>query len=234
VFRPVIEEFAVSDDLAAEAAELQAPVTEFLHRQFIGRGRLQTHGIPPEIIGAAIERAGRIVDALQFYEALEQRATSEAEKKFAAERQVKNLERHAEYFRIRRDDGQVQQRLARAKQLRERAGLGERKLPEYPILRAPAPTAEPTEWARGPFKIVLSKAHGRLRIEHTARFETVTVDGKEGTLLGDANYTRLQATNEEDAAWAIEGWNTTIRLVRRDSDSRVIAQFGNEPFEITL
>jgi hypothetical protein len=234
VFRAVIDEFAVSDDLAAETAELQTPVTEFLHRHFIGRGRIQTHGIPPEVVGAAIERAGRIVDALQFYEALDLRATSEGEKKFSAERQVKNLERYAEYFRIRRDDSQVRQRLARAQQLRERAGLGERKLPDYPVIRAATSHAEPTEWIRGPFKIVLSKSHGRLRIEHAFRFETVTVDGREGTLLGDANYKRLQTASDDDATWVIEGWNTIIRLVRRGGDSRVMAQFGNEAFEIAL
>jgi hypothetical protein len=234
VFRAVIEEFAVSDDLAAGPAELQAPVTEFLHRQFISRGRLQTHGIPPEIIGAAIERAGRIVDALQFYEALEQRATSEAEKKFAAERQVKNLERHTEYFRVRRDDSQVEQRQARVKQLRERFGLGERKLQDYPLLRPPTAPTDPTEWIRGPFKIVVSKSHGRLRIEHTVRFETVTIHGKEGTLLGDANYTKLKSANEDNAAWAIEGWDTTIHLVRSGSDTHIVAEFGKEPFEITL
>jgi hypothetical protein len=236
VFRTVVDELAISDDLAAESAEQQAPVAEFLNRHFIGKGgpQGQAHVISPVVIGAAIERAGKIVDALQFYEDVGRQAAAEEEQKFAAERLVRNLERHAEYFLSRGDERQARQRQSRAQQLRERGRLGNAKVSDYPVVRPGVAHDGSTEWARGPFKVVLSKSHERLRIEHTERFETVTLNWKDHILLGDAKFSELDRSGDELAAWAIEGWNATIRLVNGGNTFRVVASFGKEPFEITL
>jgi hypothetical protein len=231
VFQAVIQELAVSDGLTKEQPE---PVREFLHRHFLGKATPQAgqHGVRPEVAGAAIERAGRIVDALQFYETLERDAPSDDLKKFAAERLVRNLERHAEYFE-KRDVAEAQQRQSRAKAVRERAGLGDRKIAEYPVIRTPTASVGPTEWVRGPYRLVLSRPHARLRIEHRERFETVTVDGKERSLLGDAAFSKLDSTDGRPQ-WRVAEWDTIITLVDRDRATVVVVQAGGELFEIEL
>jgi len=236
VFRIVVEELAVSDQLPAETLENQTTVSEFLNRHFVGESRTawQSRKIPPEIVGAAIERAGKIVDALQFYEDLARQASSSQQQKFAVERLIRNLEQHAEYQRSRGEERQARQRQLRAQQLRERSRIGSAKLSEYPTLRTTSDHDGSTEWTRGPFKIVLSRSHGRLRIEHAERFETITLNWKDAVLLGDANFSRLEPLAGEAAAWAIEGWNATIRLSKRDDGARLVARFGDEPFEIAL
>jgi len=229
----------VSEALPVETSERQGAVTEFLHRHFIGKaakgGTLEhDHGIPPQVVGAAIERAGKIVDALQYYENLGRAATTPEVERFAAERLARSLERHAEYFRSRGDDTQARQRDSRAKQVRERAGIGARRLPEYPVVDTKLAHIVPTEWVRGPFKIVLSRSHGRLRVEHTERFETVTVDLRDRRLLGDASFSEVDASEGESVAWEIAGWDTSIALLTGDDDVRVRATFAGKPFEVAL
>ena len=235
VFNAVLEELAMSEDLPSEPSERQGPVTEFLHRRFIGKGTTlpDQQGVHPSVVGAAIERAGKIVDALQYYENLGRASTGETER-FAVERLVRNLERHAEYYRGRGDETQARKRASRAQQVRERAGLGRRQLPEYPVVHRTTAVARPSEWTRGPFKIVLSRSHGRLRIEHTERFETVTVDGKERRLLGDADFSEAETMGEDSVAWTIAQWSARVRLVNSDGEIRVVAELGDEPFEVLL
>ena len=83
-------------------------------------------------------------------------------------------------------------------------------------------------------KIVLSKPHGRLRIEHTERFETITVDGKKGNLLGDANFSEVKATGRELAAWEISDWNVRVSLVAQDLSKSVVIEMGSDRFEFPL
>lgn len=236
VFAAVIQELAVSGELASETAERKGMVAEFLHRHFISKGtsRVDRPGITPDLAGAAIERAGKIVDALQYYEDLERDASTEAMRKFAAERLVRNLERYAEYFESRKDEGEAQQRRARARAIRERLGLAEqRNIPEYPVIRRPTASTAATDWIQGPFRITLSRIHARLRIEHRERFETVTVDGKDRCLLGDAAFSKL-GPSAGPPQWRIAGWDTTISLVDRDGATAAIIEHPGERLEIDL
>lgn len=232
VCKGVVEELAASDELASESADRQGAVAEFLYRHLIGRGaQAERHGIAPEIAGAAIERAGKIVDALEFYEGLLRERPSRQVERFAVERLVRNLERHAEYFRSRGEETPRLEREARARRIREQAGLGTRQFAEYPVVRTTSGIV-PTEWSRGPFRIVLSRAHGRLRIEHTGRFETVTVDGR-GDLRGDAEFLRETPGAEGAVSWRIVGWGMTVTLVRGDG-VRAVLEFGEQRLEIVL
>jgi tetratricopeptide (TPR) repeat protein len=236
ILMAVVEELAMSEELPSETSERQGPVTEFLHRHFIGKGEPQAndHGIPPHVIGSAIERAGKIVDALQYYENLGRNASTAETRRFAAERLVRNLERHAVYFQSRGDDPQARQRELRAQQLRDRAGIGTRALAEYPVMGTRMLSTGSTEWLHGPLRIILSKSHSRLRIEHTKRFETVTVDVKDYRLLGDAEFTQLKLQNDLGfIAWQIEGWNTKVTLIYQDTNKCII-EFNGRPFEVLL
>ncbi len=241
VMRAVVYELAMSENLPMEAADSQAIISGFLHRHFVGRGnkggaRTDQYGIPPQVVGAAIERTGRIVDALQYYEHLERTANTSEVKRFAAQRLVRSLERHAEYFRSRGDEGQARQREVRAQQIRDRLGLGTRAIPDYPTVDRSVERASHTKWVCGPLKIVLSKVHGRLRIEHTERFETVTVDVKERSLLGDARFSEitLQSQSSESSAWKVDGWGTVIELQTGEQTKCIIRLDEARPLEILI
>ena len=237
LFRAVVEELAESTELALESADRQGPVAEFLHRTFIGKdaSAVRQRGVAPEAVGAAIERAGKIVDALQFYEALGRDPTSSEDvKRFAAERLVRNLQRHADWFRGKGDERQARERDARANSGRETLGLGKRQLPDYPGVPRRTAAVEPSEWTRRPFRFVLSRPHGRLRIEHSERFETVTVYANERQLHGDAAFDPLAPTDSAVAVWLIPGWEMTIRLVGESSHYVVSASFGGERFEVGI
>jgi len=236
ILRTVLYELAVSDQLVAAAPDRQSAVAEFLHRQFIGKASPapEQRGIRPEVVGAAIERAGKIVDALQYYEHLEREASTDEIKRFAAERLVRNLGRHADYFASRGNDHEAKQRQARAQQIVERLGLGSRRIPEYPVVQPQSSSVTPEEWVRGPFRVVLSRAHGRVRIEHSERFETVTLDGRDGQLLGDASFVKLESGEGELGVWEIVGWNVKVRLSEQAAGRCAIIEIGPRPLEIPL
>lgn len=147
VLETLVWEFATSEDLVEEAP---TAVASFLHQHFLGRSvvprsEAPDHNIPTEVIGAAIERSGRIVDALQYYEdLLENEESTRDTKRFAAARLICNLERHARYFERRRNQSQAQQQQTRADQLRRVWRIEDRDLRDYPEVRKSAVKTSPT------------------------------------------------------------------------------------------
>ncbi len=261
VFCTVVEELAGSEKLVSETAFNKESVADFLYRNFIKEkesSSVKLSGLSLRVVGAAIERAGKIIDALKFYEDL-QKSESKELKWFATERLVRNLERYADYLRSRGEEDQARRRQSRAQEIRRRSHLGDRSIPDYPVLdsgiaaaesREPShpddrsvpddhlahvsvEPAEPSEWSYGPLKIVLSRVHRRLRIEYKERFETVTVDG-EGNLRGDAEFSRVNAEGEELAAWKIPDWNTRVSIVARASSRIVVVETGGDQYEFPL
>lgn len=133
VLSAIVWEIAVSDDLAKESSAAKEPVARLLYTYFISKR--STRDIPAHVVGAAIERSGKIVDALQYYERLmEDDSNSSSVRRFATERVIRNLERHVEYFRLRGDTAEVGRRRRRLTQLRARERIGDRKLAEYPMI----------------------------------------------------------------------------------------------------
>lgn len=237
VMKAVVEELALSEDLASENSERKAPVTNFLHQHFIagGEATAETYGISPRILGAAIERSGKIIDALQYYGTLQRRSASPELRRFAAERLVCNLERYAEYFRKRGDESWAQERAARAAQIREQTGIGSQVLSDYPAVHAEMESPPPGEWRHGPLRMVVSKPHGRMRIEHLERFESVTLDWEANRLLGDASFSPVEPpTPSYPSAWWVEGWNARIELSSGDTAHCVIALEGLSPLTVPL
>ena len=140
ILETVVRELATSDDLVDEAPPV---VASFLQRRFIGSSAthasgIRDHDLPVSVIGAAIERAGKIVDALQYYENLiDDSDSSQDTRRFAAERLVRNLERHARYFDRRGNASQAHQQKDRAAQLRKRWRIENRDLDDYPQVMKP-------------------------------------------------------------------------------------------------
>jgi tetratricopeptide (TPR) repeat protein len=230
LLRVLVHELAVSEALPMEKAERQSTITQFLRRHFIdkadhcGFNHMDVHEIPPQEIGAAFERAGKIVDSLKFYHNLRKNAPSSEIKRFAEERIICNLERHAEYYRSKGNEQQAQRLDQKAMQFRKGLGIGTRALPEYPHVDRKSPY-EQTQWVRGPFKISLSPVHGRLRIENTDHFETVTIDMKDCRMRGDASFSEPASSGEGSISWSIPKWNTSIELII--DGKRLLLKIGN-------
>ena len=181
----------------------------------------------PLEVGAAIERGGVHVDAIQFYEDILKRAPSGSIRTKAAERLVKCHERYAGFIRIeQKQEKTADNRLREAERVREEWKVTNESIPEYPVVAEEAVPDLPVIRVEGAFKILVSKLHARVRIEHRDRFETVTVDGKEKRLLGDAKFTQLAPAGTEAAAWEVEGWDCVVRLFVGESDLRVVVQAG--------
>ena len=136
----VIWELARSDALASDRPSL---IASFLHRCFIGKNAAQNSKVrdfdfPVSVIGSAIERSGRIVDALQYYEdLLEETGSTQATKGFAAERLVRNLERHTLYLERRGNLQQAKQQTGRAERIRQKWGIEASELDDYPQVKKP-------------------------------------------------------------------------------------------------
>jgi hypothetical protein len=224
----VLAQLARSDDLAADASSGQGPVTDFLHRTFVRKGLAAAteYGIPVEVSGA---------DAIQYYEAiLGDKRASDRDRRFAAERLVRSLERHAEYLRARGEELQARRQESRARQVRERTGLKGRHVPEFPKLDLGRAVSASTEFVRGPFRVVSSVARRRVRIEHTDRFETVTVDGKERSLRGDVAFEQVRKEGRGGTVWTVPSWGATIRLHVTSQGLVVDVRWAGQTLEVPL
>ena len=140
VLRTLVFELANSTGLVSDAPTI---VASFLQQRFIDPRRERDataadHEIPVEIIGAAIERSGKIVDALQYYENLlkDEHATRYI-RMFAASRLIFNLKKHVTYLERRGKQRDAQQQRTRADKLRREWRIDDGDLPEFPEIRRP-------------------------------------------------------------------------------------------------
>ena len=241
VLKAVVWELAVS-----ESSDGQQAIRDFLREKFIrkndGRDTQATrfpnnHNIPPNVIGAAIERAGRIVDALQYYEDLMERTARQDVKKFAAERLIYNLELHVGMLK---NEGRKQQQERRAKSMRREFNISDSAaLQKYPIIRAPKEkdflSIDPKK-KQFPLEClvpVLSPHGDKLRIENKDLFQTVTIDGKSRNLrTGDVDFVDLGSLGKGAKGWKIPEWqNATISLM---PDLLVRIDFEGHSHEVQL
>lgn len=290
----VVEELAASEALLSANPKYKEMIAAFLRQHFIDNGekhdiQADRFRIPPHLIGAAIERAGNLDDAIQYYESLEREALLDKTKKFAAERLIvnlnrlvgnirstsntsptalaRNLGRIVPLLKSRGDEASVQQREEikkieeRIKNLQNHYRLGNLKdLPEYPlrddnhpllhdtqqaaedarVSNAPSKldtglsASGQTEWIREPFKVTLSRVHQRLRIEHTERFETVTINIISRQIRGDAAISSLpKESMSESTAWKIDDWNAVIIFVHTPP-AKCIIRLDQKDFEIPV
>ena len=237
--RVVASELAVSEELSNKQP---AVIIDFLNRHFVDGSAARTatsarrYGLSPKVAGAAIERAGKIVDAVKYYERLFEESAGGSELRlFSAERLTRNLERHAEYYRHRNDTRQARSRESRARALRRQEGIGDRAISSYRVVEAMNAGTEAVATLQfGPFEIVRSRLHGRLRIEHGELFETVTVDMRGRTLRGDAHFSEMKSATREDVSWNIAGWNMTVKLSTERGNPQVQLQFDGKVFEASL
>lgn len=213
---------ASSDALQGESLDRRRPVIDFLGREFVRKEPLFNDRRTPQVVGAAIERAGQIVDAIRFYERLaKDEATEKSVRRFATERWIKNLERAAQYERSKNNNIEASRRETTARDLRVRARFAAKKIAEFPVFAGPAEKTAPN-----PYQITVSNDHKRVRIENKDRFEFVTVDCVAATLNGDAAVEEVEANGGSLRTWLIPAWPMTVVLQDAGDGFKVEAVSG--------
>ena len=235
----VVLDVIVSELAVSESCDGVQVVQDFLALTFVPKvpdRRSQQHirRIAPNVVGAAIERAGRVVDALRYYERLDSWSTRTEVRRFAKSRLVYNLELHAG---ILKDAGRAQSQTRRARSLRTELGIGDEKLSRFPTVgtRRGGGVLEARDSSSmvnrdnlspmGDFHFKRSGSGDKLRIEHRRLFETVTIDANRCKLIsGDVRPRVIDTRSEATVAWSIESWQSAvIRLTKRQNE--VLVQF---------
>ena len=243
----IVSVLAVSD----ACADVQV-VQDFLSETFVPKDRHTRSGCPkqgyqiaPNIVGAAIERAGRVVDALRFYERLESASDSDV-RRFAKTRLVRCLERHAA---IVRDVERAKSQARRARAIRAELRIGDNVVPEFPVIdsrqsRARVQGDDTNSLTNsddlspvGDFRFVRSKERDKLRVEHRHLFETVTIDANRFELVsGDVKPMVVETQGDVVIAWSIESWQSSIiRMTKRENSVlvRFDCQSGHREFTLS-
>lgn len=176
----------------AEASEQRA-VSDLLKPYFIENASGWARHTTPEVAGAAIERAGRDIDALQFYESVIAASAFTAEQRQRAQRRwVKVKQRQAE--REQRAGRDIAQKHAAEAETRIRKwGITDpESIPEFPAIKgfteplnrqAASATRPPSRdsrnqqsvWEMGELAFRYSRLAQRVNIEHQTTLETAIV-----------------------------------------------------------
>jgi hypothetical protein len=210
-------ELARSQDLSADPKGNQ-PVADFLVRNFIGRRATTRALLPVAVIGAAFERAGRFINALQYYETVyDDHSYSQEDRLLAALRMIRINERLADHSRRTGDSKYADDRMRRAAAMRDTVraeGVALADLPEFPLLeRGHAVTLASlgSQWTDAGYAVTRIPEKRRLRIESVARRELVTLDLANRELLGETPVS-VSSTSDAETVWAIPAWGCTVSL----------------------
>lgn len=233
VFDAAIHALASSEELAYEKSNLQATVSDFLYRHFIAdkSWRTMKPNLPLAVVGAAIERAGRIVYALQYYEDLiKDRNLTPAQQNFVAERLAVSYERHINYLQKANDISRATDAVKRVQALRAQYNI-RGDLPTFPYLAKDIlELGGPTEYQQRPFKITISQQHQKIRIEHRDRFAVVTLNYKDRNIQGEGNFEPLSNGN----GWHSSDWNLTLKLIEKGNSLHLQGKYDDKFFDIPL
>jgi hypothetical protein len=140
ILKLVIPALARSDELSSADAKSQQQISEFLARELIKTGYSEWRmDLARAVAGAAIERAGRDLDALQFYESWRDSAPTLAARELAERRWVVCKRRQAD--REEREGHEKKARSYRqdAAKIMEKYGWTDESVPDtYPDVSAPS------------------------------------------------------------------------------------------------
>ena len=207
------------------------PIRAFLRTYLRGRDGAWRRLVTVPEAGAALERAGRIVDALGFYDddVLGNPSLS-AHREFARERWLICKNRQADYegeqrrtrkeadYRKEIDDSMRSWRIKSVSALPQFPDLPDLLFPgdetSAPMPTAPSPepaSPEPSSglqtFSAGPLEILWSRDLARCNITHDQTMETAWVKVREGACGGDVDLKELKR-----GSWRVESWGLTLRI----------------------
>jgi hypothetical protein len=204
----VVRLLATSD--AFSRARDRDALTFWLRKTFVERH----HGVPGvsvKEVGAAIERGGIHDDAVRYYEGVgKDGAVSASDKRFAAERLVKSLERFAAYKEKQSRTRDAKRMRDQASVLRRDHGIGPKTLPLYPPEvrgEAPAPVRTVGDQALlDGLSVTVDAERKRIRVVDAEANEALSVYPETGRVLGEIDIEEL----DEPGAWRVVPWDLRI------------------------
>lgn len=251
LIRALMRELAVSKEFASNRADSKSVVTKFLERTFLQKqDRSKEMGIPPEVIGAAIERDGKFVNALQYYEnVLNNSGSPDKLRHFAARRMVVSLKRAAEHAReeaerspSKREEKQneARQRDLREQRLSDQFSIGNEVLPEYPAVSqmeyfassevmGVKPPTTPSKKVSGPLMMFPTKEG--LRIVHSENGNLIEIDAQSEEATGDLDIQVGNGGENLIKTWKVPSWGVDIRLYNNKPGLRLVCDHLGQRFE---
>lgn len=256
LIKALIRELAVSQEFSSSRADSKAVITKFLERTFLQKqDKSKDWGIPPEVVGAAIERDGKFVNALQFYENIMNNASAtDSLKRFAVRRRIVNLRRAAEHAKdeaernpLKREGklNEVRQRESLEETLRKQYNVRNEDLTEYPIVsdmefftkaeEEPSVkiTTAPSKKMSGPLMIVFPTIQ-RMRIVHTETGDRVEIDAQTVEANGDLEIQIAEGKDNLIKAWKVPSWGIIVRLFDDESGLRFVCDHLGQRFEYSI
>lgn len=226
---------------AAEASSLRA-ISDILKISFIENASGWAPNITPEVAGAAIERAGRDIDALKFYEnVIASLAFSAEQKQRAQKRWVKVKQRQAAREQRRRKDAGLRHAAEAEERIKAWGIADPESIPEFPVIKgftkpinrkgipATLPSSEAsreqqTVWQMGDLAFRYSRPAQRVNIEHQATLETAIVRIAERKCISDDMHVIEVSGNEPVFLYA--HWMLRCDLTKVESG---VIEFYLEP-----
>jgi tetratricopeptide (TPR) repeat protein len=227
LLRHLVGLLAVSEGLPSTAPEEQRVVQEFLRTEVLGGDPALRAGIPIDELGAALERAGRHVDALGFYESVMQGdwGSGDPVRRFARSRWFVTKERQST---VGASAGRHSDELWKAA---ERAGISQRdlsaelqRLPRYPRpgeLSDAVPAKEQLKAAPADevFELKLLPVltgrwlRAKRRINLTADGLVCKIQVSRDRLVCESDDVQISYRDAHDGAgeWQVDPWNLLVR-----------------------
>jgi hypothetical protein len=246
-----VTELSKSESLAQENPSNQFIISKFLRQRFIDSplGSIKEADLTLEVVGAAIERAGKIVDARKFYSSalgLSEEIISKSTKAHLARRFIRTLEKYAAYLDSKGQTDHSNKVKQNIRKHRENTKLGAQIIPDYPVisdeiaknLQRERDMVEKNnlpsqnEQRIGPFLCTLLQNGERFRIEHLKRAESASLSISNKELRGEVDITLINIPDYE-AAWKITDWDLTIYLYRDGSKFSTTVEYGSESITIS-
>jgi tetratricopeptide (TPR) repeat protein len=251
--RALVQALARSERLPDAPTHVQRQLTEFL-KGFVASPKERLGGtISVAEVGAALERAGRFVEGIAFYERVAGEAGSEADQKLAWARWAVCKERQVQHERAqgaRKKADKSERELRRVQDewgiesvatldrypklpplsFREQRPSPAKANPSTPTINAGAAAFEDVAAATiGPFKIEVSRKVGRINITNTESLEMAFFRTGDQACLGEGHFSR-----SESGDWTSDEWGMTLMSDAVSTDSRVTIAIRRLGLAITV
>ena len=229
----LIRALARSEALPQAERNILQSVSRFLKKRVRVSDRRWTRQVSVLEVGAAFERLGRFVDALEFYEAMRNVAVSESERSAIQLRWIATKGRQLNHsLRPGKDTAQVRDMRRSIKGALEKEGIRSAseldKFPSLEPLEQPSVseqriTADPepqvpspqhgntrpidSEMTIGPFRVQLSRRNGRCNITHRDTLEVSVIRFEKRSCGGELEWIEVQA-----GQWTCEQWGIDVKI----------------------
>lgn len=209
----LIRDLAASDLLARDSATRQAVVSDYL-KQFIDQTADAKYppGVTWQLVGAALERAGRLSACITFYGGYaNSRDLPRSQSLYAAGRLAKSFEKLATYYENLGDWKEVAHLKSRAERIREEFMISGAVLDDFPTVADAAATL-------AGFAMDDRPKTRKLLVTRRDNDEVITVIFARSRVESD-DAAVVSPPDETRSIWHIPAWGMTVEFVKSTPES---------------